>query len=358
MKRVSTLEWARTVAFGSRLLVALAIGVVAALLTLRYLALHFPANQASDLTPIYLGAQYVLQGVDQYSAVAGRSDVWLHLLLYPLPTSLAVVPLLPFPMHIAGALLLGLGTAWLAYHVTREAWWPLLVFVSGGFWWSIVSVQWTPLLMAAALAGPPVGLALAVKPTYGLALLAMQRRWKPVVWGLCVAAGIILVSLAIQPRWPLSYYRTVTGSPIRHEYVAPAFTLLGSPLWLALLRWRDWRGRLVIGMAVSPLNALGYSHLPLLLVARTRIEMLSLVMLSWGGYFLSWRVIDRIAHGPTFAPLTPPIQPIAVAFYYLPALFLCLRHATNDRLAETPSRQLASHRRPLLDSRGAVGELS
>lgn len=307
-----------------RVVVASVVGLIAGLLTIQYLSAHFPVNQASDLTPIYVGAQAVLRGADPYAA-ARAAPIWLNLLLYPLPATLVVLPLTIFSTHTAAGLVLAIGTGWLAYRVTREAWWPLLLFASGSFWWSMIAVQWTPLLMAAALAGPAVGLALAIKPTYGLALLAMQRRWRAVWLGLIVAGLVLLVSLAIQPGWPLAYYRTVTGTPIRHEYVAPAFTLLGCPLWLALLRWRNWRGRLVLGMALSPLNALAYSHLPLLLVARTRLEMLSLVVASWGGYVLSWNVIDRIAHGPTYAMLTPPIEPIAIAFYYLPALWLVLR---------------------------------
>lgn len=309
-------------------MVAGLLGWAVALVGSRYLALHYPSNQAGDFTPIYVGARYVAQGVDPYAAVA-RSDIWLHLLLYPLPAMLAVWPFTLAPTQTAAAFFLALGSAWLAYIVTREAWWPLLMFASGAFWWTIESVQWTPLLMALAATGPAVGMALAVKPTYGIALLAMQQRWRSVRLGVVVAVGVVLVSLAVRPSWPAEYYRTVTGTPIRHEYVAPALTLLGAPLWLAALRWRDWRGRLLLGMAVSPLNALAYSHLPLLLVAQTRAELLGLVVLSWGGYALSWTVIDRIAHGPTYAMLTPPIEPIAVAFYYLPALFVVLRRESG-----------------------------
>lgn len=287
--------------------------------------MRFGAVQATDLTPLYIGAQAVLHGADPYSTVAGRLDIWLHLLFYPLPATFVVMPLLPLPMPVAAGVFLAVGAAWLAYGATRDAWWPLVMFASGGFWWSIVSVQWTPLLMAAALAGVPVGLALATKPTMALPLFAMQTRWRTIVGGLVVGGALIAISLAVQPAWPLAWYQTVRASPIHNEYFAPALTLLGCPLWLAVLRWRDWRARLLLGMAFTPLNSLTYCHMPLLLIARTRLELMLLCLCSWGGYYLSWQMVGRIAHGTAFAALTPEIGPVAVAYYYLPALLMVLR---------------------------------
>jgi len=336
----------------ARLLAALVIGVASGLLTFRYISLRFPPNQASDLTPLYVGAQAVLGGLDPYSTVAAREDIWLRLLFYPLPATLLVMPLLVFTTHVAAGVFLAIGAGWLAYCATRDAWWPLLMFASGAFWWSIVSVQWTPLLMAAALSGPALGIAIAAKPTYAIPFLAMQTRRGAVIGGLAVGAGLLLLSLAIQPSWPAAYYHTVRRSPIHNEYFAPAFTLLGCPLWLASLRWRDWRGRLLLGMAVTPLNALTYSHMPLLLVARTRLELLVLCGTSWAGYYFSWQVIHRIA-GPNYVFLTPHIKPITILAYYLPALAIVLRRPNVGPIPESLEARIGALPQWL---RGAPGE--
>ena len=307
----------------NRVIIACAVALAVGLIAFRYIHLRYGGIEAADFTPIYVGAQAVVHGADPYITVA-HAPIWLHLLFYPLPATLLVVPLLAFSPQVAAGLFLAIGAGWLAYRVTQDAWWPLLMFASGAFWWTIVSVQWSALLMAAALSGPAVGLALIAKPTYAIPLLAMQTRRRTVIAGLAVGVAIVLISLAIQPSWPAAYYHTVRNSPIHNEYVAPAFTLLGCPLWLSALRWRDWRGRLVLGMALTPLNALMYSHMPLLLVARTRLELLLLCAASWVGYFLSWQIIDQIAHGPTYVLLTPHIEPIAILACYYPALALVL----------------------------------
>jgi hypothetical protein len=320
-----------------RILVALLIGVASGLATFRYIELRFPPLQASDMTPIYLGAQALLQGLDPYSTVRARTDIWLNLNLYPVPASLLVVPLLGFPIHVAAGVFLAIGAGWLAYAVTREAWWPLLIFASGAFWWSIESVQWSPLLIATALSGPVVGLTIAAKPTYVIPLLAMQTRRRTVIIAIAAGAAFLLFSLAIRPSWPVAYYHTVRNSPVHNEYVAPAFTLLGSPLWLAALRWRDWRGRLVLGMALTPLNALTYSAMPLLLVAGTRLELMLLCTASWIGYALSLRAIAHIT-GPF---LTPHIEPIPTLAYYLPALAVVLRRPNVGRVTTSLERRLA-----------------
>ena len=129
-------------------------------------------GRAVDFT-LHVGAHAVLQGADPYSTVASRTDLWLHLLFYPLPALLIVMPLVWLPMKIAATMFLALGAAWLAYGATRDGWWRLWMFASAGYWSSIGSVEWTPLLMAAALAGAPAGLAVAAKPTMALPVLAM-----------------------------------------------------------------------------------------------------------------------------------------------------------------------------------------
>lgn len=308
----------------ARLVAAFGIGTAAAIVSGLHVANTFHRFQVGDFTPIYVGAQAMLKGADPYAAVAARTDLWLHLLFYPYPALVIIAPLLTLPMQLAATAFIAFGSAWLAYVVTREAWWPLWIFAGAGFFQSVLSVQWTPLLIAAALAGPSAGLALAVKPTYALPLLAMQSRIRAILLAAGVGIGLVLVSLLIAPHWPSWYARTVRESPIRGEYISPAFTWLGLPLWLALLRWRSWQSRLLLGMAITPLNAWTYSHLPLLLVARTRQQLALLALASWVAYFATNRITFQIVSNTPIVAVTSHVEWIAIVGYYLPALLVVL----------------------------------
>jgi glycosyl transferase family 87 len=310
----------------ARLLIAIVVGVVTAIVSALRIRRIFAFTQIGDLTPIFVGAQAVISGADPYSTVAGRTDLWLHLLFYPLPASLLLTPLAWLPMQLAATLFEAVGAAWLAYASTRDGWWPLWLFASAGFWQSVISVQWSPLLLGAALAGAPAGLAIAAKPTMALPLLAMQTQRRAVIGAIALATAIVLASLVIDPHWPLNYYRTVRESPVHGEYVSPAFTLLGLPLWLALLRWRDWRGRLLLGMAITPLNAYSHSYLALMLVARNRFQMALLGLASWIAFFATVRITFSLVSSSPLTLVTPYIEHIAVLGYCLPALVLVLQH--------------------------------
>jgi hypothetical protein len=327
----------------ARLLVAVGVGAATSIVAFLRITGTFKLTQAADFTQVYVGAQAVLHGADPYSVVAGRTDLWSPLLFYPLPALLIVMPLVWLPMKLAATIFLSLGSTWLAYAVTRDGWWRLWMFASAGFWWSIVSVQWTPLLMAGALAGASAGLAIAAKPTMALPLLAMQTTRRAVIWGLVFGAAIVAVSLMVQPHWPIAWFHTVRDSPVHDEYVSPAFTLLGLPVWLAVLRWRDWRARLLLGMAITPLNAFSYAHFPLLLVARNRLEVAALGLASWIAFFITIPISFRAAAGTPFVALTHRLEPIAILGYYFPALVVVLRYP-NVGVAPTAG---ATHAPPI-----------
>jgi hypothetical protein len=329
----------------ARLLIAIGVGIVTAIVSALRIRRVFAFSHIGDLTPIFVGAQAVIRGADPYSTVAGRTDLGQLLLFYPMPASLLILPLAWLRMQLAATLFAAVSAAWLAYESARDDWWPLWLLASAGFWQSVISVQWSPLLLAAALAGAPAGLAIAVKPTMALPLLAMQTKRRAVIGALAVGAAIVLASLVIDPHWPLNYYRTVRDSPVHNEYVSPAFTLLGLPLWLALLRWRDWRGRLLLGMAITPLNGYTYSHLPLMLVARNRFQIALLGLASWVGFIATVRITFSLSSLKQLVLVTPHIEPIAILAYYLPALLLVLQHPNEgpapawleSRLARWPT---------------------
>lgn len=316
----------------TRLLVALIMGLATGILAAVQVRHGFRTFQVGDFTPIYVGAGAMLRGADPYATVANRTDLWLNLLFYPGTALVAASPLLFFPMQLAAVAFAAIGAMWLAYMLTREAWWPLWIFASAGFFQSVLSVQWTPLLTAAALAGAPAGLALAVKPTYALPFLAMQSRLRPIVAAIAFALGLVLVSLLVAPHWPNWYARTLRESPIHGEYKSPAFMWLGLPLWLAMLRWRSWRARLLLGMAITPLNGWTYSHLPLLLVARTRLELTVLALASWVAWFATNRITFALVTSTPLVSVTAHIEWVAILGYYLPALAVVLRQPNTGEI--------------------------
>jgi hypothetical protein len=92
-------------------------------------------------------------------------------------------------------------------------------------------------------------------------------------------------------------------------------------LLLALLRWRLPEGRQLAALAFMPLSPHLYEAVPLLLVARTRKEMLVLAVCGTVG--LAAGAVLPHSWGPDHGPI-PWIVVLLTA--YLPALAVVLRH--------------------------------
>ena len=80
-------------------------------------------------------------------------------------------------------------------------------------------------------------------------------------------------------KW-IANLRTMEGHP------PPLLTLAGAVLLAAALRWRREDARVVLGMAAVPQLPMFADQLPLLLVARTRVESMVLALLSHVGGLL------------------------------------------------------------------------
>jgi hypothetical protein len=104
-----------------------------------------------------------------------------------------------------------------------------------------------------------------------------------------------------------------------YKYIIPALTLPWGPLLLAAaLRWRDARGRLLLGMVLLPMRGV-YDILPLWIIPKSRTQMFALVGLSW--------IVPLINFKMSFAPIC------SVPLLYLPALAFVLytgRSALKD----------------------------
>ena len=286
-----------------------AVGCVGAVVC--WLAYLLPPPSASDFDQLWVAARAFAAGRDPYAAVIA----WGHPfpLFYPLPAVLLALPFAWLPVAAARAVWAGLGAAALTAAAFRYRRGLGTVLLGAGFLNALVLSQWSPLLTA-AVALPWLSLTWVAKPSVGLAyFIAYPSR--RAAW-LC--GGLLALSLALWPRWPLAWLAALHTS-----FQAPLVLQRGGfVLLLALVRWRRPEARLLAALACVPQTISLYETVPLWLIPRNR----------WGGYFLagtslvcalaeSW-VVPRI--GQPLAELTRARWPYIFALVYLPALVLVL----------------------------------
>lgn len=292
---------------GAALIGALVTGVALALPP------HF-SEGAGDFLWALDTAQALITGRDPYAGLVGPEAV-----PYPLPVALFGLPLLWLPPLLAGAVFVGLCAALLAWCLLRRAPWRLWVMASFPFFCAVYFRQWSPLIMAAWFVPVLAPLLVLVKPQIALPVALQRLTWR----GVALAGAVLVISLLIDPGWPLRWAAHLGG----YEAVVPALQLpFGPVLLLALLRWRDPRARLLALMALLPLRGT-YDLCALWLVPRTARQASLLALLSWLIYPLM--VLD----GPTRAG--------TVLLVFLPALGFLF---WAPSVADTPEeRQAAAH---------------
>jgi hypothetical protein len=259
-------------------------------------------------------ARILLSGQNPY---AGFPTPVQDPLFYPLPTVLAAVAVAWLPLAIAAGVAVGISAAVLAAVV--PSWrWPL--FASSAFVVAANQGQWSPLIVVGALV-PAAGFLATLKPNLGLAGFA----YRPTARGIVLAGLALLLSVAVLPTWPwdwLRNLRTLEG------HAPPLFTLSGSFLWLALLRWRTPEARLLLAMAAVPQLLFFADQLPLWLIPRTRSQTTLLSGLSLLGYGLFYLTLGQ---GDRYVPAA---EPFVLGFIYLPALALVLFARAPARTTE------------------------
>jgi hypothetical protein len=313
-----------------RIAVSLAIGCAYGLLTYWLLVIRDPATQASDFTYPWLAARAVAHGVDPYRYVRMYPTPHEHALFYPMPAAFDALPFAWLPVQIAGAAFVGVGCALLAFAITKRDVWRLMIFATAAAFQAAWSVQWTPLLMASALSPAALGLIVA-KPNLALPLLAYQTNRRAILYAIIGGGVLLAVSLALDPRWPLHWYQTIHYEPIASQYRVPMLTRWGLVLSLAAFRWRTRDGRLVLAMACVPQNFFFYDQLPLFLVARTRLQLLFMVIVSWLArlipIFHPMGAVDN-------AELSVKYIPLMMLGAYLPALVCVLERPNVESAGE------------------------
>jgi hypothetical protein len=289
------------------LAVALTAGLIAFLLHRR------PAFWPDYVFP-WQAARYLLAGSDPYQALHGAlPEPFVSPLLYPLTTVLAAVPTSPLSLPLASAIMVALSSALLTYTLSRSGWSRLWILASAPFVMAVNLGQWSPLITVAALE-PALGFLATLKPNLGLAALAYRPSLKTVIG----SVAVLVLSVIVLPRWPLEWLRAVRSLP-GHPAPILAFHGLGLVLALAVIRWRTPEGRLLLVSACVPQLLLFADQLPLLLVARTKRELMAMTALSQGA-FVVW-----FAFNGTGQPDVLAATPYVLAFVYLPALAIVLR---------------------------------
>jgi len=294
-----------------RAAVCCTLGIVAALITWTG---HRPAR--TDLDEIWHTSRAFLRGQNPY--VVGDSlyhNAWKYPLIYPGTAVVLGAPFAALPLGLAQALWSGLGTAGLAWVLTRRGWWALFALGSAPYISASFLVQWSPLLIAGLI--PGLGFIWAAKPTIGTALFLGWSSWSAVIGG----AVLTLSSFILVPGWPAQMLARLGTAP----HIIPIVTRPGGALLLfALLRWRHPEARMLAALAVIPHTVLDYELLPLFLIPRSPREMAALTLSSQLAFGLATLAAPGVVDGD-LAGMIAGRWPFWLALVYLPAVVMLLR---------------------------------
>jgi hypothetical protein len=303
--------------------------------SLTIVASHYVGT--SDFAIVWTGARGVLDGKNPYELVGpGRPFQWAYPLVYPFTAIVVGLPFAMVPLTIANALFSAAGAGLMVWGLTRERLHDprLLVFLSLPFFHAGLVSQWSPLLVGAALV-PGFGWLLACKPTIGLPLLL----WHPTRLKFFLASLMVVVSLAIWPAWPVSWFATLAGVPhITPPVLLPWGWLLVTPL--AFVKYPP--ARFLVLMACLPQSPLFYEAVLLFLVVRTWGEAAWL----WLTTLLVWRLMPISVADPTnLYEVLPAGAPKMLWGAYLPALAVVLRQGWQERRWAVPRLLIDAVRR-------------
>lgn len=250
-----------------RILISVAIGVASGVFCWSLLA-HFHQG-AADFSWAIRSAEHLLAGKNPYDTPLEQ---------YPLTAAFFGLPFAWLRPEVAGGLFYGISSALLALGLTRQGYQRLLVFLAYPYWAGILTAQWSPLITASAFF-PLLLPATLAKPQIGfpVALTHLSRR------GILACALLVLLSLALMPRWPLLWV-TQLGY---YEHFVPLLVLPGPLIALALWRYRDRDAWLLFLAAIMPQRWF-FDAFILWLIPKTRREILLTVLFSWGAGIWRW----------------------------------------------------------------------
>jgi hypothetical protein len=304
--------------------VFVAIGLAAASCAASWLATRVRGFGHQDFESWWLAARALLHGQNPYVVVR---SLFAFGFVYPLPTAIATIPFALLPPTVAGPLFVGVSCGLLAFVITRDAWWPLLLFLSGSMAECIAMGHWSALLTVALLT-PSLTWLGVFKPNIGLAILA----YRPSIKAALVMLLIGLASLVVMPTWPQEWISAASKSP---GHFAPWRVSGGILLLSALARWRRPEARFLAALALIPSSPIAYEALPLFVIPTRRIQSIVLVLLS--DALLVY--IDARADTRNVVQYFRVAGPAMVCFMYLPALIMVLARPNTGALPEWVERQ-------------------
>lgn len=231
-----------------RILTSIIVAVASAALS--YVLLGQRGYLASDFEYPLRAARVLLVGENPYEAIRPQGPYpYEKPFYYTLPAGIIALPFAYLDSYVAGACFFGISSGLLAFSLTKEKPWRLLMLLSAPFFVAAQVAQWSPLLIAAALL-PPLRFLLACKPNLGLALLAYLPSRRELVRGVLTILVFVVLTVALRPSW-IAYWLVVTLSS-RGDYVAPLLVFPGFLLLLSVLRVRLQEGRLLLVMSLLP----------------------------------------------------------------------------------------------------------
>jgi hypothetical protein len=309
----------RVHSIGTRIAIAVTIGVIAGFVCLSPYVYRLGGDFA--LWPVR-AARDILTGMDPYSYQIEDWEV-----SYPLTAALIAIPFAPFRDDIAGALFISLSSTLMALALTKDGqYWRLMAFLSVPYISSVMTVQWGPLMVAAAVYPHLLPFSLA-KPQIGLAIVGYK---KPSLLGIALSIALVGLTIVIQPDWPIKWLASVN----EYRGFIPLMQPFGFVLLLALFRWRDPSARLLLLMAILPKRA-EYDMLPLWLIPNSRRAMLVYTLLT------STTALIGIYFAPmmALAAIYFPLLIIILSPLYRTNIKTIIRQARTDVQPEATSQQ-------------------
>jgi hypothetical protein len=270
-----------------------------------------------DFTWPWRASRALIAGQDPYSVIRPTGPFPFDgYFLYPLPAAIVTVPFAWMSAAGAAATFSGIGATLLTFGLSSGGLGRLPILLSPPFAITVMSGQWSAILMAAALI-PELSWLSVCKPTVGGAAFAYRPNWCAVI-GSTVLIG---ASFMLVPNWVGEWLNGVRNNPM-HRYIAPVALIGGPFLLLSGLRWRTPEGRWLFVLALAPQVLTLYTALPPLLVARTRREALALSLSSTVAW-VGWQWQQGMHPADWGAPIYAGYWLLMLVF--VPALIVVLR---------------------------------
>jgi len=217
---------------------------------------------------------------------------------YPLPAAVCGLPFVWLPKEVAVGLFFGISAGLLAFAITQQGYTRLLIFLSAPFLSAFATLQWSPLIAAAAFF-PVLSFLVLVKPQAALPIVATRLNRTAVV----AIALVAIASLLAMPSWPVEWLDKLgfhVGSDAlridryRTVWYVPLLTIPGIFILPALTCLRDRDARVLLLASLMPHNTT-YDLFILWVIPRGRSEVVWTTALSWG-LLLLWFGPSFLAH--------------------------------------------------------------